>query len=72
MPGPVIFILHITTLSHIIQKHSVNHELFADDTQLCKSGPPTGYVSMVLSLKQLTAEFKNWTFETKRKLNEEK
>ena len=32
--GPVLFVLYTTSLSDIIAGHSVNHQLFADDTQL--------------------------------------
>ena len=32
--GPVLFVLYTTPLSDIIASHSVNHQPFADDTQL--------------------------------------
>ena len=35
--GPILFVLYTTPLSDIIANHSVNHQLFADDTQLQKS-----------------------------------
>ena len=37
--GPILFILYTMPLSDIIAKHSVNHQLFADDTHLQKSTP---------------------------------
>ena len=37
--GPILFVLYATPLSNIIVNHSVNHRLFADDTQLQKSAP---------------------------------
>ena len=37
--GPVLFVLYTTPLSDIIANHSVNHQLFAHDTQLQKSAP---------------------------------
>ena len=36
--GTILFVLY-TPISNIIANHSVNHQLFADDTQLQKSGP---------------------------------
>ena len=37
--GPILFVLYTTPLSDIIANHSVNHQLFADDTQVQKSAP---------------------------------
>ena len=37
--GPVLFVLYTTPLSDIIASHSVQHQLFGDDTQLQKSAP---------------------------------
>ena len=37
--GPILFVLYTTRLSDITANHSVNHQLFADDTQLQKSAP---------------------------------
>ena len=37
--GSILFVLYTTPLSDIIANHSVNHQLFADDTQLQKSAP---------------------------------
>ena len=37
--GPILFILYTIPLSDIIASHSVNHQLFTDDTQLQKSTP---------------------------------
>ena len=70
--GPVLFILYTTPLPLIIEILSVNQEMFADDTQLCKSVPPTDYDSMILSLQTCTADVKDWMLENKLKLNDEK
>ena len=37
--GPILVVLYTMPLSDIIANHSVNHQLFADDTQLQKSAP---------------------------------
>ena len=39
--GPILFVLYATPLSDIIANHSVNHQLFSDDTQLQNSVPLT-------------------------------
>ena len=44
--GPTLFVLYTTPLSDIIASHSVNHQLFADDTQLQKSTPPNNVQSL--------------------------
>ena len=64
MLGPVLFILCATPLSLIIEKHSVNHEMFADDTQLYKSVPLTDYDSMAPLLQKCTADVKDWILGT--------
>ena len=69
--GPVLFILYTMPLSFIIEKHSVNHEMFADGTLLCKSVPPNDYDSVVLSLQKCTADVKDWMLENKLKINDE-
>ena len=69
--GLVLFILHTTPLSLNTEKHSVNHKMFADDTQLWKSVPSTDHDSLVLSLQKCTADVKNWILENKLKLNDE-
>ena len=43
--GPAVLVLYTIPLSDIIASHSVNHQLFADDTQLQKPTPPNGVQS---------------------------
>ena len=38
--GPVLFVLYTAFLSTVIEKHSVLHHSYADDSQLQKSAPP--------------------------------
>src|SRR6218665_1294028 len=38
--GPVLFILYTTPFSHLIESSSVDHHLYADDTQLFLSFSP--------------------------------
>ena len=46
--GSVLFVVYITPLSDIVASHLVNHQLFADDTQLQKSTPPNNVQSITL------------------------
>ena len=61
--GPILFILYTTSLSDIIANHTVNHQLFADDTQIQKSAP----LSEVTNLTK-----KTWMTENQLKLNDDK
>ena len=48
--GPVLFVLYNIPLSDITASHSVNHQLFADDTQLQKSTLPSYVQSLTRDL----------------------
>ena len=54
--GPILFILYTTPLSDITASHSVNHQLFADDTRLQKSAP----LSEVTNLTKELSNIKTW------------
>ena len=70
--GPVLFVLYTTPLSDIIANHSVNHQLFADDTQLQKSTPPNDVQSLTHDLQSCTDDIKAWMCNNQLKLNEVK
>ena len=58
--GPVLFVLYTTSLSDIIANQSVNHQLFADDTQFQKSTPPNDVQSLTHDLQSCTDDIKAW------------
>ena len=58
--GPVLFVLYTTPLSDIIASHSVNHQLFADDTQLQKSAPLGEIDNLTKELCACTGVIKAW------------
>ena len=70
--GPILFILYTTPLSDIIANHSVNHQLFADDTQLQKSAPLSEVTNLTKELDACTDDIKRWMTENQLKLNDEK
>ena len=70
--GPILFILYTTPLSDIIADHSVNHQLFADDTQLQKSAPRSEVTSLTKELNACTDNIKIWMIKNQPKLNNNK
>ena len=56
--GPILFVLYTTPLSDIIANHSVNHQLFADDTQLQKSIPFSEVINLTKELNACTDDIK--------------
>ena len=70
--GPVLFIMYTSPLTDLIDRHSVSHEMFADDTQLQNSAIPSEYDKMAISLQSCIADIEHWMSINKLKLNCEK
>ena len=70
--GPVLFLLYTTPLPDIIANHSVNYQLFADDSQLQKSTPPNDMQSLTHDLQSCTDDINAWMCNNQLKLNEDK
>ena len=70
--GSILFILSSSPLSGIIANHSVNHQLFADDTQLQKSAPLSEVTNITKELNACTDDIKTWMTENQLKLNDVK
>ena len=52
--GPILFVLYTTPLSDITPNHSVNHQIFADDTQLQKFAPLSEVTNLTKELSACT------------------
>ena len=70
--GPVLFVLYTTPLSQLIRNQSVNHQLFADDTQLHKSSSPNSLPTISNQLRSCISEIKDWMTDNQLKLNDDK
>ena len=68
--GPILFVLYTTPLSDIIANHSVNHQLFADCTQLQKSAPLSEVTNLTKELNACTNDIR--MTENQLKLNDDK
>ena len=68
--GPVLFLLYTTPLTCLIEKHSVHHKLFTDDTQLNHSESCYSDLVHWLQLVQDCAkDIGLWMKENKLQLN---
>ena len=56
--GPLFFVMYITPLSTLISSCSLNHHLYADDTQLFLSFLPTHFDSSIITFRMLQIEFR--------------
>ena len=70
--GPILFVRYTTPLSDIVANHSVNHQLFEDDTQLQKSTPLSEVNNLTKELNACTDDIKTWMTENRLKLNNDK
>ena len=70
--GPILFVLYTAPLSDIIANYSVNHQLFADDTQLQKCAPLSEVTNLTKELNACTDDIKTWMTEKQLKLNDDK
>ena len=70
--GLVLCVLYTAPLSDMIDYiHSVNSQLFADDTQIQKSAPLTEVTSLTKEIVTCTDDIKTWMSENQLRLNDD-
>src|SRR5438552_9544077 len=57
---PIFFNLYTTPLSSVISSRSLDHELFADDTQMYTCFTPTSYSDAACCLQQTFQSISSW------------
>ena len=70
--GPVLFTLYATRLASIINRHNLNHHLYADDIQLLNSTLPENIHILLKTTADCYSDIKNWTTQNKLHVNSEK
>ena len=65
--GPILFELYTTPLSAVIERHSILHHSYADDSQLQNSATPDR-----LPMWLCIDDIKDWMTDNKLKLNDDK
>ena len=61
--GPLLFVMYTTTLSTLVSSLSLNHHLYADDTQLFLSFHPSDYHSNISHLQNALQQISSLFFK---------
>ena len=70
--GPTLFSLYTAPISHIVKKHTLECQLYADDTQLYIPISPKSAALSIKAVQDCTTDIKNWMTVNKLKLNGDK
>lgn len=70
--GPVLFNAYIAPLTNLLNRHDVQHHLYADDTQLYVDFPPFEHTNALIRMEACISEVKTWLYDNGLVLNESK
>ena len=58
--GPILFNMYTTPLSTLISSRALNHNLYADDTQICISFAPKTVTTEITKLQDTISDISSW------------
>ena len=58
--GPLLFNAYIAPLTTLLQKHNIHHHLYADDTQLYITFPPTDHTQALARMEACVQDAEAW------------
>ena len=70
--GPILFILYTQPLSCVIGRHSISHQLCADDTQLYSSSSLSEISATIHNIEKCICDVKSWMICNKLQMNNDK
>ena len=70
--GPLLFNAHIAPLTTLLQKHNIHHHLYADDTRLYITFPPTDHTQALARMEACVQDAKAWLCDNGLVMNDNK
>ena len=70
--GPLLFNAYIAPLTTLLQKHNIRHHLYADDTQLYITFPPTDHTQALARMEACVQDAKAWLCDNGLVMNDNK
>ena len=70
--GPLLFNAYIALLTKLLQKHNIRHHLYADDTQLYITFPPTDHTQALARMEAYVQDAKAWLCDNGLVMNDTK
>ena len=70
--GPIHFVLYTTPIAAVIERHSIIHHSYADDSKLQNSATPDRLHDVIDSMRFCIDDLEDWMTDNKLKLNDDK
>ena len=70
--GPILFNVYIAPLAKLLHQHHMQHHLYADDTHLYVTFPPTDHMQALARMEACIQEVKTWLCDNGLVMNENK